>query len=363
MAFFRASSAETDGARVAAELSEQLPSDTSALLVFASNLDEALAQALASRFPAAQIIGASTAGEIGPAGYVHGSVAALAFTNTLVRTRLVSSLEGGHALTGARDAADALLRELDTPSFGLMLCDGLSGMEELVVAGAARAWRGLGFVGGSAGDERRFVGTKIMHGGHVHDDAAVLALVSVPGTFHLFKHEHFEAGSEALVVTDARPAERLVLTLNGRPAAQEYARAAGVEANGPLALHAHPAVVRMGPRHYVRAAMKVLEGGGIQFASAIEVGVVLSVGRSTGHIPSLQNLTRELEAALGQVDATLCFDCVGRLAEIDQLGVRPEAAALLERIKGLGFASYGEQWNGMHVNQTLTGVALRAPTP
>jgi hypothetical protein len=33
---------------------------------------------------------------------------------------------------------------------------------------------------------------------------------------------------------------------------------------------------------------------------------------------------------------------------------------LLQANKVIGFATYGEQYNGMHVNQTFTGVALGA---
>ena len=36
-------------------------------------------------------------------------------------------------------------------------------------------------------------------------------------------------------------------------------------------------------------------------------------------------------------------------------------SALLRQHRVIGFSTYGEQLNGMHVNQTMTGVALYPP--
>lgn len=58
MGFIRASSAETDAERIAADLAEQLPTDASALWALASSLSERLPPALASRLPLS-VLGAS----------------------------------------------------------------------------------------------------------------------------------------------------------------------------------------------------------------------------------------------------------------------------------------------------------------
>jgi hypothetical protein len=38
-------------------------------------------------------------------------------------------------------------------------------------------------------------------------------------------------------------------------------------------------------------------------------------------------------------------------------------SALLQQHRVLGFSTYGEQLNSMHVNQTMTGVAIYPPGP
>ena len=47
-----------------------------------------------------------------------------------------------------------------------------------------------------------------------------------------------------------------------------------------------------------------------------------------------------------------------RRLEIDQMGLREAVDQVLLRNSALGFNTYGEQFCGVHVNQTLTAVAL-----
>ena len=44
--------------------------------------------------------------------------------------------------------------------------------------------------------------------------------------------------------------------------------------------------------------------------------------------------------------------------ELDQKGTKERAAELMAANNVIGFSTYGEQYNAMHVNQTLTGVAI-----
>ena len=45
-------------------------------------------------------------------------------------------------------------------------------------------------------------------------------------------------------------------------------------------------------------------------------------------------------------------------SELDQMGRRDEVGRLLAEHNMIGFGTYGEQFHGMHANQTLTGVAI-----
>ena len=51
-------------------------------------------------------------------------------------------------------------------------------------------------------------------------------------------------------------------------------------------------------------------------------------------------------------------DCILRFLEAQELGLRTRVGEIMVANNVIGFATYGEQFNAMHVNQTFTGVAL-----
>ena len=55
-------------------------------------------------------------------------------------------------------------------------------------------------------------------------------------------------------------------------------------------------------------------------------------------------------------------DCILRKLEISQSPLKDRISDLKERNNLTGFATYGEQFNGVHVNQTLVGIAIGAAT-
>jgi hypothetical protein len=56
----------------------------------------------------------------------------------------------------------------------------------------------------------------------------------------------------------------------------------------------------------------------------------------------------------------IAFDCILRGLELDQHGLRAAAGRLMDNNRAVGFSTYGEQYEAMHVNQTLCGIAIGA---
>jgi len=57
----------------------------------------------------------------------------------------------------------------------------------------------------------------------------------------------------------------------------------------------------------------------------------------------------------------IACDCVLRRLEAELRGQDAELAAYMASNAVVGFNTYGEQFNGMHINQTFTGVAFAYP--
>jgi len=360
-----------------AELHAALAQPNCELVVFYCSPDydkDALARALAAKFPGVQVVGCTTAGEIGPLGYVEGSLSgvSLAGDGLRVASLRLDDLHGFEPAHGAL-ATRALLAQLEgsgvVPSgdntFGFLLIDGLCGLEEIVVSSLFRNLGDIQLVGGSAGDGQRFGGTFIYHEGKFCQDAAVFLLVQTRTKFEVFKTQHFERATEKMVVTGADPVRRIVTEINGEPAGREYARVVGVEVDQltPMVFGCHPVVVRMGGQDYVRSIQKVNEDGSLTFFCAIDEGIVLTTARRVDLVENLEHMFSGIRARIGAPAIVLGCDCILRHLECEQRGEIDRVGQIYCDNNVIGFATYGEQYNAMHVNQTFTGVAISGEAP
>jgi hypothetical protein len=244
--------------------------------------------------------------------------------------------------------------------FGFLLIDGLSMQEEVVVSSVYSRLPDLQVFGGSAGDGTRFGATYVYHEGEFHRDCALVSLVACDAPFRVFKTEHFLASKEKMVITGADPARRLVTEINGEPAGREYARLVGLEVDKltPLIFATHPVVVNVGNSIYVRSIQKVNDDESLTFFCAIDEGIVLTVAQGVDMVRNLEAAFEEISSQIGPPALVLGCDCILRYLESGQRGVRERLGEILGAHNVIGFATYGEQYNAMHVNQTFTGVAI-----
>lgn len=357
------------------ELHDSLVTADPALVVLfcSSHYDlPAVADALGRHFAGIPVIGCTTAGELTPFGYMDGSITAVAFprgdfATAIARFDNVSRFEIGDAKPTVRDlvvqAEDAAL-ELgpDARHVALFLVDGMCVKEELIISALHDALGGIPLIGGSAGDDMRFEKTFVLHDGAFHHDAGVLLILTTTRPFKVFRNQHFVHSDQKMVVTQADPTRRIVTEINAEPAAREYARMVGLEGEPltPMIFASYPVVVRVGGEYYVRSIQKVNEDESLTFFCAIDEGIVLTVATGVDIVRNLEDLFDGLTAEIGKPDLILAFDCVFRSLELEQKQLKHAASKVLASQNVVGFCTYGEQYNAMHVNQTFTGLAIGA---
>jgi hypothetical protein len=222
---------------------------------------------------------------------------------------------------------------------------------------------GLGdipLIGGSAGDGMRFSNTCVYHNGRFHTDSAVLLLIKTPLPFKVFKTQHFIPGEERLVATEADTEKRIVMEINGRPAALEYARATGFDEChlSPTCFAASPVVVLMDGTNYVRSIQKVNDDNSLTFYCAIDEGLVFRVAHGENIVTNMIQTLEDLQNTLGSLQLVLVCDCILRKLEVLRNGKQERTEDIMHRYNIVGFNTYGEQFRGIHVNQTLTGIAF-----
>jgi len=356
----------------AADVARQLPATGLAMvLVFVSPCHDPhqFIREISALWPDTPVYGCTTAGELGPHGWDENSVVCLGFNaeDFCVAARLIPDLASFSIDEGRRlgvDLRQELLHQapdsVDQSAFGLLLIDGMCKREDSVMSAIYASLDDIPVVGGSAGDGMRFGTTWVFADGKAHTDAAVLILVRTALPFRLFKCDNFEPTQTKMVVTEADVDLRVVKELNAEPAAEEYSRAVGI-VNGELDMFSfatHPVLVRVGGAYYARSIQRTNPDGSLTFFCAIDEGMVLTAARARNPMGAVSDLLAETTEEIGEPSIYLGFECLFRRLDAEQHQFAREMSQLYSDHRIVGFHTYGEQYRFMHVNQTLTGVAI-----
>ncbi len=345
--------------------------DLEIVILFATAKTDAAAliAAAADQFAETKVVGCTTAGEITGNGYTENQIVAVGLPKShfRVKTVLVRDLEKFDAqelISEMIRNRNAMMEEIPGwhHEFTFMMIDGLSTKEDALTSELAIGLGPVPLFGGSAGDGADFEHTYVMSDRQAMENAAILLQVRTHCPIKVFKTDHLVPTNQRMVVTDADPAKRIVREINAEPAAREYARILGKDPEQltTFTFAAHPVVVQIGGQHHVRAIQRVADNGDLVFFSAIDEGLVLTLAEPLNMIDHLQT---EIEA-LGtrtRPDAILACDCILRRLEAQEKQITGTLSKIMAHNRVVGFSTYGEQFNSIHVNQTLTGVAIYPP--
>ncbi len=328
----------------------------------------AVAHALGRHLPRTPVFGCTSAGQITPAGYEDDALLLIAFprehfhcASTLFHPLRPVSIED--TAQQAKTLAQRFRTTAKWRRFGLIFADGLSKQEDVLVAALDAGLGDMPVFGGSAGHGLSFDVTYVLHAGRFHENAALLLIVETDLAFKGLEFDHFTPTDTQLVVTEADPDDRIVVEINGAPAAAEYARLVGCQVAelSPRVFAENPVLVRNLDNWHVRAIQQALGDGSLAFLSAIENGLVLNLGRGKEIIETMRHELAVLGPRGEAPDFVLGFDCVLRRLEIEQKGLSQAASDALCEARVVGFNTYGEQHCGIHMNQTFVGIAFFPP--
>ena len=355
------------------ELYDQIYQPDAEVVIFfcSSKYDlDRLGNALKTRFPCS-LMGCTTAGEITSAGYHEGSLVGVSLASKALKVhpRPIFPLNQ-FSVTEAEAMAVSIREDLSFSStftrdlmFGFLLVDGLSMLEEQTISFIHSQFEGVSIIGGSAGDDLKFETTRVYVDGRFIPNAAVFALIETTLPFYTFRTQHFQPTEGKLVITEADPANRRVVEINGEPAAQAYAEILGLKIDKltPMVFSSHPVMLSIGGEYYIRSIQKVNKDESLSFFCAIDNGLVLTVADGIGLVKNLENQLLEIRKQIPNLKLILGCDCILRRLEIQEKGIMNDVCGLIKDYNFVGFSTYGEQCNAIHVNQTLTGVAIGEP--
>jgi hypothetical protein len=320
-------------------------------------------------YPDVDVTACTTAGEISELGYDEGKIIAVGFPTSGFATSSLLIEDIGNLkplpLIDRIALERVKLQEKHADlkhSFAFLVVDGLSLAEDALTATISPALRDMPLFGGSAGDGTDFGRTLVSLNGKVAHNAAVLTLIRSKYRTQVFSLDHLVPSEQQMVVTEADPNRRIVKSINAEPAAREYARIVGKDPEqlDRFTFASHPVVVRIGAAHHVRAIQQVNDASELVFFSAIDEGMVLTVAAPQNMVDHLRNKMAELSVN-GKPAHVLGCDCILRRIEAEQRQMTRDLSDVLSSHNVTGFSTYGEQIGPLHVNHTMSGVAIYAP--
>lgn len=380
-------SAAEAGERLVLDLEDRLGGAEPVLLVAFCSTAQPLGQVagrLASRFPRAALIGASTAGEFTEAGHEKGASAVFALAGDY---RVFAGIGTGLKADAERAVAQAvegLPRALHgyPGKTALLLLDPLAGNgEEASLIASSLLGADVRLVGGAAGDDLRMQTTHVACGAKAASDAVVVGVIFSKQALGVGVCHGHRPLSRPLRVTRAEG--NVVVELEGRPAwevwrelTRERAQAHGVdvdrlprEEEGAYLLR-YEAGLASGSEYKIRAPLSRSEDGSIHFACGIAEGSVIRITESEAEwqVDSAGEAARRARAQLGgrAVAGALVFDCICRNLILGKDFMRAVGAISHElgQVPLAGFETYGEisldagDMSGFH---NTTSVVLAFP--
>ncbi len=372
MSYQTAHSKKPETASAVEEIKKELAGsvDPSLVVYFVSpaHSAEEVSRLMAEAFPSAQTVGCTTAGEMVSDKMLTDSIVAMACgKDSIPRLKSVvleNIKEDKQAVTKAFKSIGNYFNipaSQISPSryVGMLLIDGQSKCEEYINDQIGNLTNVI-FVGGSAATTNDANNTYIFVNGKTYTDAAVLVLMEPTNGFAFLKTQSMTLTDKKLVPTKVDEANRIVYEFDGKPAAQAYAEALGVpQSKLPEYFTTNPlALVYDAKNYFVRDPHCIEANGAMSFFCSVKEGMELTILQA-GDI--LVDTRRDLEKARfnnRDLSAIIEFNCMSRVAELNEKHQDREYAALFKSIPTIGFATYGESYIG-HMNQTSTMLLLK----
>ena len=313
-----------------------------------------------------EFVGCTSAGEFTEQGFMKESVTAMGFASPELAVGVgIGKQISGNPIGAAKKAVEKACFQLgitvdDVNSSnytGLVLIDGLQSVEEYIMLGVSKIARNLPVAGGSAGDDFDFKKTIIHARGKTYENAMLLLIFKTDIPIRIVQTSSYLPTTKKLKITKADLDNRIVYEFNGRPAADEYARALGISVEELTAdfFMKHPLALSFEDEYYIRSILKVLkEEGALLFFSHITEGMHVTIMQPGQIVQETKDVIKKIQDEMQDISAIIAFNCIMRYRESERQGNLTQLIKELSIAPLIGFNTYGEQYNGMHVNQTMT---------
>lgn len=236
-------------------------------------------------------------------------------------------------------------------AYMLLLCNGLSNMEETVLSTFYFIEPSFKIIGGSAGDNLQFKETYIFIGNKKVANVAIF--VNSKKRTSLVKENIYTKTGKTLLVTDADVIKRTVKTFNYKPASTEYANLLGIkESDLQKYFINHPLGKAYKDDIFIASPMKVNSDKSITFYCELMCNTFVHMLKPDDPILVLK---KTLQGVPFKPSFVFSINCILRSLKFieDDIWKKFDKEMLKFCSNTAGFISYGEQYYKYHSNQTM----------
>jgi len=296
-----------------------------------------------------RVVVCSGSGEFTPEGFREKAITGFSYDRDMVEVIEIMY----PPLRGLNILRSAYAKVKNNPNaFVLLLCDGLSAMEEAIVTTFYFTEPGFKVVGGSAGDGLAFSETPIYIGSRKVFSVA-LFVNSRTKTQILKENLYTATTNKRMLVTKADPMNRIVKTFNDKPATVEYANQLKVpEAELSKHFMSNPLGRTISGETYISSPMTINSDKSITFYCQIMPNMFVDILELADYSSIIQKTKKQITIS---PSFALSINCILRSLYFTDKGMWKMVDKELLSIchNQTGFISYGEQYYQNHFNQTM----------
>lgn len=353
--------------RAVEDIARHLHKEPELILFFSSTIHsfDLLTQLFSEQYPAAQIVGVTTTGEIGPSGFSEAGLTAQSYSKGFGRLQavLMNDIEKypifdrASLMNAATSVGISLEKKpLEKDSLALVFPVGLKAGEEkmLSIVNSIFSYEGFPIFGGTAGDDAKFAVTSVSVNGQTSSTGSAVVFMNPSVDFFIKKENIFRGTGKKMKITKANAEKRIVYEIDGKPAAKAYANLLGVSEQE---LEKHWARYPLGRKFnddFLIASPFQVNQGAVEFYCQVYEGAIVELLEPKNPVLEMQKTIKEFTNIFDELYGVLGCNCILRKLQFQQERVIEMLNNELKNLPNLcGFSSYGEQLNKSQLNQTM----------
>ncbi|MBR6295167.1 MAG: FIST C-terminal domain-containing protein [Treponema sp.] len=331
-----------------------------------------LSQKIKEKFPNAEVLGTSTAGEFSDAGFSEGSIILTTMHDLSTKVKGVFIDHASKYPIAYKDDIEAALKacgiNIADPNshrdaFAIEFTNAIYNAEETILSNFYAIIKNDRFplAGATAGYTGNTPKSFVSYNGKSTQDGAVMLFVKTRCKFDIRQEDIFNPTGKQIYVTKADTMRRELHTLNGRPATTVYAEQLGVsESQAAQQTFENPFGRFVNGSIHIAALASLTSDKKITSFARITPNSTLEMMHIGDALQKADQTCEGIRSAIPHPKFTLLMTCITRTLYFDRSGMKP---AIIGKYKNTfptfcGFSCYGEQIGRIHCNQTLVSLVI-----